>query len=55
LNPGEAVLWGMTWPDRKPDQELQDGQVLTAGGIDLHALHTPGHSLGLPCLDAPEP
>ncbi|MCW0216048.1 MAG: MBL fold metallo-hydrolase [Pseudonocardia sp.] len=54
LNPAEAPLWDMTWPDRKPDGELADGQVITAGGIELRALVTPGHSPGSTCLYAPE-
>jgi glyoxylase-like metal-dependent hydrolase (beta-lactamase superfamily II) len=54
LNPAEAPLWEMTWPHRKPDRELVDGDVLRAGGIELRALHTPGHSPGSTCLYAPE-
>ena len=54
LNPAEAPLWKLTWPDRAPDGELAAGQVLTAGGIELHALVTPGHSPGSTCLYAPE-
>lgn len=54
LNPAEMVLWNMTWPDRKPDGELHDGDVLSAGGIDLRVLQTPGHSPGSSCLYAPE-
>ncbi|MEV1295608.1 MBL fold metallo-hydrolase [Pseudonocardia sp. NPDC049635] len=54
LNPAEHVLWDMTWPDRRPDAELADGQVLSAGGIDLRVLQTPGHSPGSSCLYAPE-
>ena len=54
LNPAEMVLWDMTWPDRKPDGELADGQMLTAGGVDLRVLQTPGHSPGSSCLYAPE-
>lgn len=54
LNPAEAPLWEMTWPDRAPDGELADGQVLTAGGIELRVLQTPGHSPGSSCLYAPE-
>jgi len=54
LNPAEAPLWRMTWPDRKPEGELADGQVLRAGGIELRALVTPGHSPGSTCLYAPE-
>jgi glyoxylase-like metal-dependent hydrolase (beta-lactamase superfamily II) len=54
LNPAEAPLWEMTHPDRAPDQDLTDGQVITAGGIELRALVTPGHSPGSTCLYAPE-
>jgi glyoxylase-like metal-dependent hydrolase (beta-lactamase superfamily II) len=54
LNPAEAPLWEMTWPDRKPDGELADGQLLRAGGIELKALVTPGHSPGSTCLYSPE-
>jgi glyoxylase-like metal-dependent hydrolase (beta-lactamase superfamily II) len=54
LNPAEAPLWEMTHPDRAPDQDLTDGQVITAGGIELRAMVTPGHSPGSTCLYAPE-
>jgi glyoxylase-like metal-dependent hydrolase (beta-lactamase superfamily II) len=54
LDPAEAPLWQLTWPDRAPDGELRDGDVLTAGGIELRALRTPGHSPGSTCLYAPE-
>jgi glyoxylase-like metal-dependent hydrolase (beta-lactamase superfamily II) len=35
---------------RKPDFFLQDGQLLTFGGVSLKALHTPGHSPGGVCF-----
>ena len=54
LNPHESVLWDMTWPDRRPDGELADGQVLTVGGIELRVLQTPGHSPGSSCLYSAE-
>lgn len=54
LNPAEAPLWELTHPDRGPDGELSDGQVITAGGIELRALLTPGHSPGSTCLYVPE-
>jgi glyoxylase-like metal-dependent hydrolase (beta-lactamase superfamily II) len=54
LNPAEAPLWEMTHPNRAPDQDLTDGQVITAGGIELRAMVTPGHSPGSTCLYAPE-
>jgi glyoxylase-like metal-dependent hydrolase (beta-lactamase superfamily II) len=54
LHPAEAPLWEMTHPDRRPDKELADGDVLRAGGIELRVLHTPGHSPGSSCLYAPQ-
>jgi glyoxylase-like metal-dependent hydrolase (beta-lactamase superfamily II) len=54
VNPAEAPLWQLTHPDRAPDGELADGDVLAAGGIELRALVTPGHSPGSTCLYAPE-
>ncbi|MFC5948649.1 MBL fold metallo-hydrolase [Pseudonocardia lutea] len=54
LNPAEAPLWEMTHPNRTPDREIADGQVIKAGGIELRALVTPGHSPGSTCLYAPE-
>lgn len=53
LHPAEAPLWEMTWPDRTPDRELADGDVLRAGGLELRVLHTPGHSPGSCCLYEP--
>ena len=54
LNPAEAPLWDLTWPDRDPDGSLENGQTLRAGGIELKALVTPGHSPGSTCLYVPE-
>ena len=54
LHPAEAPLWAMAHPDRRPDRDLCDGDVLTAGGVELRAITTPGHSPGSTCLYAPE-
>ena len=54
LHPTEAPLWAMTHPDRKPDHELRDGDVLAAGDVELRVLATPGHSPGSSCLHAPD-
>ncbi len=53
LHPADLPLWRLTHPDREPDRELADGQVLTVAGTDLTVLHTPGHAPGAVCLHSP--
>ncbi|KND42439.1 MBL fold metallo-hydrolase [Streptomyces stelliscabiei] len=53
LHPDDLPLWKQTHPDRAPDGELADGQVLTVAGVELTVLHTPGHAPGAVCLYAP--
>ena len=53
LHPADDVLWRMTHPD-EDFRAVEDGEVLTGGGIDLRVLTTPGHSPGSTCLYAPE-
>ncbi|GAB2694886.1 MBL fold metallo-hydrolase [Thalassiella azotivora] len=53
LHPGDLEVWRLTHPDRDPDAELRDGQVVEVAGTDLHVLHTPGHSPGAVCFYAP--
>lgn len=53
LNPADTMLWEMTHAEA-PFRPLADGDVLVAGGIELHAIATPGHSPGSTCLYAPE-
>jgi len=52
LNPADDMLWRMTHGD-KQFRTIDDGDVLTADGIELHAIATPGHSPGSTCLYAP--
>ncbi|WP_455359494.1 MBL fold metallo-hydrolase [Streptomyces sp. SYSU K21746] len=54
LHPADTVLWKAVHPRREPDRALSDGEVLTVAGVELHVLHTPGHSPGAVCLYAPE-
>ncbi|MEW2398748.1 MBL fold metallo-hydrolase [Streptomyces sp. NPDC046862] len=54
LHGDDMPLWKQTHPDRAPDGDLADGQVLTVAGIELTVLHTPGHAPGAVCLYAPE-
>ncbi|MEU1516296.1 MBL fold metallo-hydrolase [Streptomyces sp. NPDC005811] len=53
LHPDDLPLWKQTHPDRAPDGELADGQVIAVAGVDLTVLHTPGHAPGAVCLYAP--
>jgi glyoxylase-like metal-dependent hydrolase (beta-lactamase superfamily II) len=53
LHPADLPLWKHTHPDRLPDGELAHDHRLTVAGLQLHVLHTPGHSPGAVCLHAP--
>ena len=53
LHPADTMLWEAVYPDRSVDRTLADGDVLTAGGVELGILHTPGHSPGCCCLHHP--
>lgn len=53
LHPDDDVLWRMTHPD-KDFRPVSDGDTLTVAGLELRALHTPGHSPGSVCWHAPE-
>jgi glyoxylase-like metal-dependent hydrolase (beta-lactamase superfamily II) len=46
LHPADRMLWDVVHPERAPDGDLVDGDVI--GG--LRVLHTPGHSPGGVCL-----
>jgi glyoxylase-like metal-dependent hydrolase (beta-lactamase superfamily II) len=53
LHPADEMLWHAVHPEAE-FRSVTDGLVLTAGGIELHALHTPGHSPGSVCWSIPE-
>jgi glyoxylase-like metal-dependent hydrolase (beta-lactamase superfamily II) len=48
LHPADDVLWRITHPD-KGFRAISDGDTLSVAGIQLQALHTPGHSPGSVC------
>jgi glyoxylase-like metal-dependent hydrolase (beta-lactamase superfamily II) len=50
LHPADRMLWDVVHPDRAPDDDLADGQVVEVGGVSLTVLATPGHSPGGVCL-----
>ena len=53
LHPADDMLWRTTHPG-KDFRTVDDSHTLQAGGITLHAIHTPGHSPGSVCWYAPD-
>lgn len=53
LNPADQMLWEQVYPGTTPDGEITDGDTFRIGGVELSAVHTPGHSPGSTCLWAP--
>jgi glyoxylase-like metal-dependent hydrolase (beta-lactamase superfamily II) len=52
LHPDDRMLWDDVYPDRDPDLDLVDGEILQGGVTELGVLHTPGHSPGGCCFVA---
>ena len=48
LHPADLSLWSELYGDdgAKPDRQLVEGDVVTAGGVSLEVIHTPGHTPG---------
>jgi glyoxylase-like metal-dependent hydrolase (beta-lactamase superfamily II) len=53
LHPGDDILWRMTHAELG-FRHVSDGMSILAGGIELRAVHTPGHSPGSVCWFAPD-
>ena len=52
LHPADRPLWELTHGDLAWDDDLADGQEITAGDTTLTVLHTPGHAPGAVSLYA---
>jgi glyoxylase-like metal-dependent hydrolase (beta-lactamase superfamily II) len=50
MHPADLPLWREVYPDALPDAEIADGDELSAGGVTLRVVHTPGHTPGGCCL-----
>lgn len=50
LHPEDRVLWEMHYDEFRPDGDLAEDDIITAGGVTLRVIHTPGHSPGAVCL-----
>ena len=53
LHTDDRMLWDVVYPKRSPDRALVPGTSLTAAGVEIGVLHTPGHSPGCCCLHLP--
>lgn len=53
LHPADLELWALTHGDHAPDVTVTDEMTTSVAGVDLHALHTPGHTPGGVCWYAP--
>jgi glyoxylase-like metal-dependent hydrolase (beta-lactamase superfamily II) len=50
LHPADEMLWDVVYPERKPDDAVEEGSELEVAGSRLRIVHTPGHSPGGVCL-----
>ena len=51
--PGDLELWLQTYAEPEPEHELDDGDILQIGDVDIEVIHTPGHSPGAVCFHVP--
>src|SRR5699024_8540841 len=49
LTPADLEVWQLTHGDLPWDDDVTDGDMFTIAGVDLEAMHTPGHSPGSTC------
>ena len=53
LHPADLELWALTHGEQTPDLAVTDGMTVRVAGVDLQAVHTPGHTPGGVCWYAP--
>jgi glyoxylase-like metal-dependent hydrolase (beta-lactamase superfamily II) len=41
LHPADEMLWDIVYPDRTPDDAVEEGDELDVAGVRLHVVHTP--------------
>ena len=53
LHPADTMLWEQVYPTALFDRAIGDGDTFSVAGVQLSAVHTPGHSPGSVCFTAP--
>ena len=53
LHPDDQMLWEQVYPGTTADEQISGGDTFRIGGVELSAVHTPGHSPGSVCFYAP--
>lgn len=49
LNPADREVWQLTHGDLAWDDDVADSDMFSVAGVDIEAIHTPGHSPGSTC------
>lgn len=49
LNPADKEVWALTHGDLPWDGDVADSDMFAVAGVDIEAIHTPGHSPGSTC------
>ncbi|WP_106507217.1 MBL fold metallo-hydrolase [Brachybacterium timonense] len=49
LNPADKEVWALTHGDLPWDGDVADSDMFSVAGVDIEAIHTPGHSPGSTC------
>jgi glyoxylase-like metal-dependent hydrolase (beta-lactamase superfamily II) len=50
LHADDLELWLQTYSEPEPEDDLEDGDVLEIGDVEIEVIHTPGHSPGSVCF-----
>ncbi|MGY5766385.1 MBL fold metallo-hydrolase [Brachybacterium sp. DNPG3] len=49
LNPADREVWALTHGELPWDADVEDSDMFRIAGLDIEAIHTPGHSPGATC------
>ncbi len=49
LNPADREVWALTHGDLPWDDDVADSDMFSVAGVEIEAIHTPGHSPGSTC------